>query len=165
MQRVCEPPGSSARAVLQRVEEHVDVGEVPQREHADHSPSWVTAIASALEDRRARTLPLVGDASWVSVTTNGPHVVVAGEIDHTSSRALADGLAARTGDVTLDLSGVTFMDSSGLRVLLKAARSAEAAGHTLSLVAVSAPVARLLRITGLSDALRIPDGHPVSDLG
>jgi anti-sigma B factor antagonist len=51
--------------------------------------------------------------------------------------------------VLVDLSGVTFCSSSGLRVLTAAARSALAQGINLRLVGAGRPVRRPMEITGL----------------
>ncbi|MDQ6915878.1 MAG: STAS domain-containing protein [Actinomycetota bacterium] len=86
-----------------------------------------------------------------------------GELDMASAptleSALADALASADA-VELDLGGVRFMDSSGLRALLCARRDADAAGRRLRLVDVSPAVSRILEVTrtaSLFDA-QPPDG-------
>jgi anti-sigma B factor antagonist len=73
-----------------------------------------------------------------------------GELDMASAPtfegALADALA-RADTVELNLGGVKFMDSSGLRALLCARRDADAAGRRLRLVDVSPAVSRILEVT------------------
>jgi anti-anti-sigma factor len=54
--------------------------------------------------------------------------------------------------VTVDLREVTFMDSSGLRALMRLARSLEASGGELSLIRGSKAVDRLFELTA-ADAL------------
>lgn len=54
-------------------------------------------------------------------------------------------------DIVLDLRGVTFMDSSGLALLLAEHRAARAAGHRFRLAEGGAAAARLLEITGTAD--------------
>lgn len=54
--------------------------------------------------------------------------------------------------VGLDMAGVRFIDSSGLRAMLQCRADAEEAGKKLRLVDSSAVVARLLDLTSLTDA-------------
>lgn len=63
-------------------------------------------------------------------------------------RALAD---PRVGEVELDAGAVTFLDSSGLSVLVRLARDAAQTGLPLRLIAVSEPVGYLLEQTGVGD--------------
>jgi anti-sigma B factor antagonist len=76
-------------------------------------------------------------------------LAVAGELDLATVPALKDALAQLEGTpaLELDLSGVSFMDSSGLRALLTARRDAQAAGRRLRLVAVPPAVSRVLELT------------------
>jgi anti-sigma B factor antagonist len=78
-------------------------------------------------------------------------VAVAGEIDLGTvdriERVVADALA-ETGEVSLDLREVTFIDSTGLRLLLELDDLALAGGRALTMTP-SATVTQLLRLTGL----------------
>ena len=58
-------------------------------------------------------------------------------------------------DVTLDLGGVTFMDSFGLRTVLANHELLNANGHTLWLFHLSPAVRRLLEITHVIDELAV----------
>ncbi|MER6298952.1 STAS domain-containing protein [Kitasatospora sp. NPDC001539] len=86
-----------------------------------------------------------------------PHVVRAyGEIDLDTAPRLRRDLSralAEHRDVVLDLSGVTFMDCSGLGVLVDARNQADRQGSRLLLRGVGRPVARLLKLTGLTGHL------------
>ncbi len=70
--------------------------------------------------------------------------------------------------VHLDLSGVTFVDSTGLRSLLAASRRAQVDGRRLRLVNPSQVVRRLLDITATADLFEVlsepaavtPDDRP-----
>jgi anti-anti-sigma factor len=88
-------------------------------------------------------------------TTTGRRVI--GEIDaHTADVLRAQLLPDADGDdVRIDLSAVTFIDSSGLRVLLEAHRTLQQAGRRLVLVAPSRHVVRLFEVTGLTGALDV----------
>jgi anti-sigma B factor antagonist len=84
-------------------------------------------------------------------------VRLAGVIDvHTADTlsAATSGIeVAEKGRVLVDMAGVEFMDSSGLRVLVGLHQRLDQAGGQLLLRAPQAPVARVLEITGLSDLL------------
>jgi anti-sigma B factor antagonist len=68
--------------------------------------------------------------------------------------AVARALALEPIRLLLDLSHVTFMDSCGLTVLLRAQRAAETAGVAFSVVGPLADeVQRVLTITGLEGLL------------
>lgn len=76
-------------------------------------------------------------------------VRLSGEVDVAASpelRARVDAAAA--GPLVFDLSAVTFVDSSGLRELLRARMECDRRGGRLLLAGVPATVARLLELTG-----------------
>ena len=71
-------------------------------------------------------------------------------------RILVEGRQA--GDcVELDLSGVEFMDSSGISMLLEARNHFESVNRSLVVVNPSNAVLRLLVLTGLTEAFGIID--------
>jgi len=80
-------------------------------------------------------------------------LAVEGELDLSSvtvlERAVDDALvgAKDSGVVELDLGGVSFMDSTGLRGLLAARQRANAAGRELRVVAAAPAVRRVLELT------------------
>lgn len=80
-----------------------------------------------------------------------------GEIDLASAPDLEVHLrkCVEEGPVVVDLSNVSFIDSTGLRVLLTAHEAASAHGHRLGLVAVDGPVTKLFGITGVADHLHV----------
>jgi anti-sigma B factor antagonist len=62
----------------------------------------------------------------VSVSTGNPVIFLSGEIDMGTAQALASALSPWVragGPVILDFSEVSFMDSTGLRVLIEAAKA------------------------------------------
>jgi anti-anti-sigma factor len=83
------------------------------------------------------------------------HVVLAsGEIDFANAPEFAEVLAQfSNGDVIVDFSGVTFMDSSGLSVLLSAHRRFARRDAHLRLVAVPKRLLRTMQIAGLTGVL------------
>ena len=68
----------------------------------------------------------------VEATTAPRGFRIAGDLDVSSVGLLADALSrelARGGELTLDLAGVTFVDSTGLQLLMQAARRLEGRGR------------------------------------
>jgi anti-anti-sigma factor len=91
----------------------------------------------------------------------------AGEIDMATADTLRDQLvAARAARLTtlLDLSAVSFIDASGLHVLLDGARWVDADKWALFIVRPSAAVLRLLEVSGTKEMLPVvhaeADGEP-----
>jgi anti-sigma B factor antagonist len=85
---------------------------------------------------------------------DGTQVVsVTGELDiATAEQAYAyisEIIDGRPASVSVDLSGLTFCDASGLGVLAKIARHARQAGRQLRLTAARPSLLRIMRITGL----------------
>lgn len=62
--------------------------------------------------------------------------------------------------VVLDLRELTFMDSSGVRLIFREDRRARSAGHRFSLIAGNAQVQRVLSVCGLVE--RLDFGEPVA---
>jgi anti-sigma B factor antagonist len=83
-------------------------------------------------------------------------VSVAGELDiATAEQAylyISDVIDAWPAPVSVDLSGLTFCDASGLGVLARTARHAREAGRQLRLTAARPSLLKIMRITGLDRA-------------
>lgn len=82
-------------------------------------------------------------------------LVIAGEIDAHTAPGLAEAITRSGPDVTIDMSGIEFVDSSGLRVLIDAHQVAESDGGSLTLSNPSPTVTRLLEISGVVEYLNI----------
>jgi anti-sigma B factor antagonist len=82
-------------------------------------------------------------------------LVLAGEIDSYTAPDLAERLGADPPVEVVDVAGVTFIDSSGLRVLVEAHQTRAASGSRLVLRSPSAAVQRLLEISGLAGHLDV----------
>ena len=85
---------------------------------------------------------------------------VTGELDIMQAPQVIETLSQMegSGDIHLDLSGLTFMDCSGLRVLFYAAALVHGTGSVI-VDALSPPVARVLQVSGVMDTipnLRLP---------
>jgi len=90
-------------------------------------------------------------------TADGVEVVaLAGEIDHTTAGTFRQALTAPAGaalHTVVDFRDVSFMDSSGINVLVAANNAARALGGWLRLAHTPTPVLDLLRIVGLDAIL------------
>jgi anti-anti-sigma factor len=92
----------------------------------------------------------------ISLTDAGGDAVVhvSGEIDLAAKTDLSRALARAAGggrNVIIDLSRTTFMDSTGLKVLVDALRSQTDAGLAFALRNPSSEVLRTLHMAGLED--------------
>ena len=94
------------------------------------------------------------------ITNTGPHarLDVGGELDlgnvHTLREHLDLVVEFGTGQVDVDMSQVTFCDSTGLAALLAAHDELAVRGRGLRVVNASAQVERLLTISGVDGVLR-----------
>ena len=88
-----------------------------------------------------------------------------GELDLVTVESLRAALDAipRVGRLVLDLRGLSFIDSSGLHLLVVLHQRAQRDGSQLSLVAPPAPVDRVIQVCGLDTVLpfvAVVDGEP-----
>jgi anti-anti-sigma factor len=81
-------------------------------------------------------------------------VTLTGEIDIAVMGELSPLLVAEE-DVVVDLSHVSFMDSSGIAALLRAHRLQTTPGHRLLVRGAHGPVSRVLEITGADSVLSL----------
>jgi anti-anti-sigma factor len=88
-------------------------------------------------------------------------ICVSGELDLATVESLQRELerfeASDAYSIILDLSGLTFMDSTGVRLLLNAHARSRADSNRLTMLRGSAAVQRVLQITGVADLLPFTD--------
>lgn len=98
----------------------------------------------------------------VVVVKHGDPAVVklVGEFDLSEASAVRARFSELDGDVNVDCSGVDFIDSSGLQVLVDANAACTARGATLVLVDPSEWVQRLLKMAGLHAWFRVRLSEP-----
>ena len=88
-------------------------------------------------------------------------LVLSGELDVVSApelqQHLDEVLAEQHERVMLDLTGLTFVDSAGVSVLIKAKQAAEASGRTLVLRRPTEQLERVFALVGLADWLAVED--------
>lgn len=87
-------------------------------------------------------------------------VSLSGELDHCNAsriRRQLDELLENEDIVRLclDLSGLTFMDSSGIGVLLGRLRILQQRGGSLAVKNMSHPIAKLFHLTGLQQVIDV----------
>lgn len=84
---------------------------------------------------------------------------VKGRVDSETSPELDEALTALLqqgrNKIVLDLQGVEFISSAGLRAIVKAYQAAQKAGGDLRLASVSQPVEVILRTVGMMQMLRM----------
>jgi anti-sigma B factor antagonist len=102
--------------------------------------------------------PRLGDLMVETATNNNAVTVsLVGELDIRSAPDLEQRLAAAQASdarrVVVDMSGLQFIDSTGLRVLLSAKRRADVDGGELLIHNAQSQVRRLFEIAGILDLL------------
>lgn len=113
-------------------------------EEARHGDDWAGTMTDARLTIRSSTAE--GSATLVLV----------GEVDpHTTDQLDAAIDEALDRHLVLDLSGVTFIDSAGLRSMIRAQRLCEQVDGSLVLRAPRPSTMRVLEITGLTDELTV----------
>ncbi len=95
----------------------------------------------------------------VRAEARGTVVTVSGELDVATSQVLERELAKlpEVALLVVDLRGVTFIDSTGLGVLVRAHQLAQEQGRRFGLVRGNGQVNRLLSLTGLDEELLVGD--------
>ena len=102
----------------------------------------------------------------VEVVTNGSASIVrvSGEFDMSAAQDVRDQLSSvLPGDavaLVLDLRETTFIDSSGLGVIVQLCNQSREDGIDFSVLPADGPVRELLDLTGLTNALPIIEAMP-----
>jgi anti-sigma B factor antagonist len=105
--------------------------------------------------------PIIFNSCTVRVSTSPTQTVVsiAGEVDMADAdkvaKILVDAADAGTATVSLELSGLTFADSSAVKAIVLGAQAAARRGVAYELVNPTERVQRLLEITGLAGTMTI----------
>jgi anti-sigma B factor antagonist len=103
-------------------------------------------------------------ATFRATCHDGDHAVVVvaqGELDLVGAPRLLQAMPAEgSRPVVLDLGGVQFMDSSGLRSLLEARQSCIDAGRPFAIARPSMAVTRVLELVDLSGEFEVVDAPP-----
>lgn len=85
-------------------------------------------------------------------------ISVAGEVDIASvdelQKAIDDAYDQESGDLAVDLTDSTFMDSTGLKALVMADRRFNENGRSFAIVVSGGPVSRLIDLSGVNTTIR-----------
>ena len=107
---------------------------------------------------RLQIEPAALDKDGDTSVTRGYRIVVHGEIDMTTApqlEAALEGFIAQGATLlVLDASGIEFIDSSGLRVIVKIGNELKASGGRLLIDGLSGAVTRVLEVSGLIEQYR-----------
>jgi anti-sigma B factor antagonist len=76
---------------------------------------------------------------------------VVGEIDASTAGQLSQAIDERDGDVVIDVAGVSFIDSSGIRALISSQQAIEARSSVLTIRNPSPAVLRLFQLSSLEE--------------
>jgi len=96
----------------------------------------------------------------VATRQNAQVVTIAGEIDGSSAPEAQAVILAQVGEgakVVLDMTGVTYMSSAGLRMLLLAYRTVNNKGGKMALVGLSSDLKDTMSVTGFLDFFACSD--------
>ena len=98
----------------------------------------------------------------LSSTRQGPKLILrlSGEIDHHSARDIMSAIDERLEsgpprDCVIDMEKVSFMDSSGIAIILKTYRTVNASGGRLWIESVPAQPMRVLDASGIDRLIKI----------
>lgn len=99
-----------------------------------------------------------GGLSVGHTTVDGIHIVaLRGEIDHAVTQELTEALLSHGSGTqprtVVDLSGVTFMDSSGINALIAAHQTMNDAQGSLRIAGAQASVLRVFELVGLDQLI------------
>jgi anti-anti-sigma factor len=106
---------------------------------------------------------MLGVATELSINRRdddrGVVLVLSGELDVVSApelqQQLAEVLSQSHDRVMLDLNGLTFVDSAGVSVLIRAKQTAQTDGRTLVLRRPTEQLERVFALVGLADWLAV----------
>lgn len=102
-------------------------------------------------------------ASRVTDAAGQDVLVVSGDVDLATAHELVAAAGAWTeadvrGPVRMDLSGVTFLDSTGISALLQIRRAAAEAGLDVVVVERSTVVERVFAVAGIAELFAVSNG-------
>ena len=121
----------------------------------DTGPGPLAAAADRAEPAQLELSTRTGANGYQIVSVTGELDIATADQAYSFISEVIDG---RLAPVTVDLSGLTFCDASGLGVLARAARYARQKGRQLMLASARPSLMKIMRITGLDRAF--PELHP-----
>ena len=143
-------------ALLRLREQLAARGVAAEEAHAPIGPIWRPARRAAWEHHAVRAGEL--DVACCRTVDATALITLDGELDVGSVGAVREEVEAARRDgrtVTLDLAAVGFIDSAGLTLLVRLAEAASREGGGFTVTRPSAPVTRLLELTGTASRLPV----------
>ena len=119
---------------------------------ASHRPARAADKAEVVVSRMPAESFSVREISGLPVVS-APEEIDVANAGQFRAAMLAAGFAHST--IIVDLSRTEFCDSSALSVLVRALRRAQSEGGEVRLVVCTAPVARILAVTGVGSLFRV----------
>ena len=119
-------------------------------------------ISEQRDSMRAAELIELGDLTIRSERDSEVHTIrLSGELDLATADDVEKELvrveASDVASIVLDLSGLTFMDSTGVRLVVNAHTRSRAEGHRLTLLRGQAAVQRVMELSGVDALLPFAD--------
>jgi anti-anti-sigma factor len=97
---------------------------------------------------------------WVSIEVEGEvDLATVEDLQRAIDHAFSEGL----GNLVVDLTASTFMDSTGLKALVMSNRRFEEAGRSFAIAVSAGPISRLVDLSGVNNSIRTVED--VSKLG
>uniref|UniRef100_I2PX84 Anti-sigma factor antagonist n=1 Tax=Desulfovibrio sp. U5L TaxID=596152 RepID=I2PX84_9BACT len=101
--------------------------------------------------------------NWTLAPGDAPGAVtLAGEIDFSVTPAVRERLLALIGDtpetITLDMADLSYIDSSGLALLIELRKHLAESGRKVTIRSLSPQVRKLFNLTQLGDLFGLPPG-------
>jgi anti-sigma B factor antagonist len=119
-------------------------------------------MAEPVADGEAALAAVLRPADFCAESTSSggaTSVRLEGELDMATSSQLSgilrSALEGRPTRLTVDLRGLTFIDSTGIRVLVAASRRAQGCGSSFVLLSPGRAVLKALRLTGFDQLVTI----------
>jgi len=126
-------------------------------------------MSEDVTDRGQQLLSPAGLAIEELTDGEGRTLRLSGELDLSSGGVLEAAIRTCATEtacaITLDLGGLTFLDTSGLWAILAVRRWCQAHGHGLALLPGPEQIQSVFEITGLSDVLPFVDTAPARFVG
>ena len=120
----------------------------------------MSGVPASSDDGSLESAPFtVRTVPWTGAEPGQAVVAVAGDVDMHSEGQLRDELVrlsqASVRQLVLDFSGVEFMASAGVHVLLEMSARLEADGGSLALACAHPMVARVMSLTGADELVPV----------
>ena len=121
------------------------------------APGGAAKAGNSLSDRQEEQA-----AGWRMDIGDEPGVLVlAGEIDFSVTPAVRERLLQLTekipGDIVLDMADLSYIDSSGLALLLETRRQMQENGRSVRIRSIAPQVRKLLQLTQLGELFGLSD--------